>query len=112
MGENSWTPRPIIGHNLAYFELDSLLSGESELPLTYGGTQELSLRPGVSHAGETYIMLGSASGTLAGVPIPGTSLVVPLVPDAYTTFLLTSPGASNVMKGGIGVIDADGFAQS
>ena len=56
-----------------------------------GGTQSLALRMGPSFAGQLYVTLGSLSGTSPGFTAQG--VAIPINPDAYTLFTLTSTGA-------------------
>ncbi len=77
----------------------------TQVSLIDGGVQNLFIQAGDDHAGETFVMLGSLSGTSPGVPFG--DLTVPLVVDAYTTSLLAAPSGS-LLSPVIGVLDADG----
>ena len=54
-----------------------------------------------------YVLLGSLSGTTPGIPIG--LLVLPLNPDAYLTFTLTSPNTPP-LGNSLGLLDAFGEA--
>jgi hypothetical protein len=59
-----------------------------------------------SASGSLYLVLGSASGTGAGLPLaPG--VVLFLEPDAYTSLWLAGPTASPFVNG-LGLLDAEG----
>jgi hypothetical protein len=68
-----------------------LFGDKTALSLSAGGTLAFALQAGVGEAGKLYLMLGSASGTLPGLPIDG--LVLPLNFDAYFLYTLTTPNA-------------------
>ena len=75
--------------------------------LSSGATRSLLLAGGPSAAGQTYVVLGSATGTAPGVAVD--SVVLPLVADAYSTVTLTNanqPPFGNTL----GVLDAAGQA--
>jgi len=88
---------------------DFAASGDS-LSVSLGGTQSLFLRPGASHAFESYFVLGSLTGTSPGLPLPGTALTLPLVLDGYFLFTLTDPAANALLPGHFGLLDANGQA--
>lgn len=74
-----------------------------------GGVQNLALDAGSDHAGNTYLVLGSRSGTAPGVPLDG--VTVPLVLDGYT--LNTIAGANGaVFQNTLGVLGGCGRAQA
>ena len=72
-----------------------------------GGVQRLNVELGAAHAGELYLVLGSATGIEPQVPLG--PLALPLVPDAYTSWVLASGGGP---MGGdfLGLLDANGHA--
>ncbi len=77
------------------------------LPAAAGGTQVLAIRAGAAHAGGTFLVLGSASGTLPGVEIG--ALTLPLNADDYT--LLTAGLANGPhFQGTFGALDDRGAA--
>ncbi|MEZ5967409.1 MAG: hypothetical protein R3F56_26465 [Planctomycetota bacterium] len=76
------------------------------LSLQRGGTQAFTLDAGSASAGRGYLLLGSASGT-AGFTFRG--LNVPLTPDGYFAFTLTSPNTFP-LTASLGNLDAAGQA--
>lgn len=79
----------------------------NEISLRMGGEQILGLLPGAEHAGRSYVMLGSMSGTSPGFFVQG--FHVPLNPDPYLVFTYTRPTAP-FFVGFIGELDALGRA--
>ncbi|QDU66198.1 right-handed parallel beta-helix repeat-containing protein [Engelhardtia mirabilis] len=79
----------------------------SSISTAVGGVQELSLLLGAAYAGDTYVLLGSLSGTQPGLVLDG--LTLPLNPDAYTIGTLTAPAAFG-LSGTTGLLDGDGSA--
>ena len=71
-----------------------------------GGTVGFQIRVGPNHAGESYLMVASGSGTSPGVTIAG-GVHVPLNPDFWTT-LSISFANSAIFPGSAGVLDAKG----
>lgn len=69
--------------------------------------QSWQIEAGAAQAGRVYLVLGSLSGTAPGVLLDGH--VLPLVPDAYTTYTLTAPNQVPLF-GTLGVLDANGSA--
>lgn len=65
---------------------DSLLADRYALSESAGGTIDFSLNAGMSNAGRKYILLGSASGTSPGYPLPG-GMVLPLNWDVLTDII-------------------------
>lgn len=97
-------------------EIDDVLWGGSVAPLradvdqvslTAAGAQTFSLYAGQEHAGRTFLLLGSASGTEPGIPLDGHTL--PLAVDAYTFQTLLQPNSPPVANN-LGVLDAVGSA--
>ena len=95
---------------LGIYEGHTLYHGAPTISAQNGGSQELFLRAGAQHAGELYVMLGSASGTSPGIVVDADEgLVLPLVPDGYTQLLLKAAGAG-LVNPFVGVLDAEGAA--
>ncbi|MEM7204359.1 MAG: VCBS repeat-containing protein [Planctomycetota bacterium] len=69
-------------------------------------TQSMSLSAPAALAGETYLILGTLSGTTPGLSLLGQHL--PLNPDAYTTF--TASGVPGLLVPGGGTLSATGQA--
>ncbi|MEZ5963422.1 MAG: immunoglobulin domain-containing protein [Planctomycetota bacterium] len=77
--------------------------------LTTGGSVPMHLDASAAHAGATYIVLGSLSGSVPGTLITP-SLRVPLNFDLYTSFFLQVPNALIVPS--VGVLDGNGRADT
>ncbi|HKX46958.1 MAG TPA: FG-GAP repeat protein, partial [Planctomycetota bacterium] len=86
-------------------ECQPLSASGSAISIAAGGSVALVLDAGPSHAGEFFLVLGSASGTVPGIPVDGQ--VLPLNLDAY--LLLTLQGGGPIV-GGFGLLDAEGRA--
>ena len=83
---------------------DTLSHRGAEVSAVAGGAQDLDLDAGAGHAGETYLLLGSLSGTVPGLPLGGVTL--PLNSDAYFAFTAANPGVPIV--GAVGALDGAG----
>jgi hypothetical protein len=59
-----------------------------EISAAAGGTAEFTLMAGLENASRNYLLLGSASGTSPGFPLPGGLVTVPLNWDAFTHMVL------------------------
>jgi len=68
---------------------DYLQVDVSNISLSAGGTAQLSLDAGMSHAGETYVVLGSNTGTAPG--LNGRGLHLDLNDGPYFQLTLTNP---------------------
>jgi hypothetical protein len=77
----------------------------TQLSVSAGGTQNLTMTVGVTHAAKSYLILGSATGTAPGFPYAGQ--LVPLNPDAYMVFTLLNPNTPPLLGSG-GLLDAFG----
>jgi len=75
------------------------------LSLATGGVQNFALDFGPTHAGDTYVLLGSVSGSTPGMQLDGVAL--PLVFDGYTDFTLSN-NFKPPFAGGVGLLDAGG----
>jgi len=62
---------------------ESLYADATTLSESTGGIVNFTLNSGSTHAGRTYFMLGSVTGTSPGFPLPG-GLVLPLNWDIFT----------------------------
>ncbi|HKX45368.1 MAG TPA: integrin alpha [Planctomycetota bacterium] len=91
----------------AYSTRPLTLSTKAPWITAAGGVQRLNVELGAAHAGELYLVLGSATGIEPQVPLGPLSL--PLVPDAYTSWVLASGGGP---MGGdfLGLLDVNGHA--
>lgn len=79
------------------------------LPALDGGVQALKLDAPVAHAGRTYLVLGSLSGTQPGLALGPWTL--PLNPDAYFYLVLKEPGQPPA-SAFLGVLDVAGDAEA
>lgn len=87
-----------------------LLSVDAQsLSISTGGVQALSLHAGPSHAGDSYWMLGSITGSSPG--IGAGSVQIPLNPDAYFLITATTP-TSGAVSPALGVLGPQGDAQA
>jgi hypothetical protein len=77
------------------------------LSLKRAGIQTLHVNAGKQHAGRSYWLFGSATGTLPGVNLG--NLHVPLNPDVYTNFTIGNAN-STILKSTRGTLDANGRA--
>lgn len=66
------------------FETDA-----DELQESAGGTIQFALRPGLVHLNRNYLILGSASGTEPGIPLPGGTTILPLNRDWFTPIVMS-----------------------
>jgi hypothetical protein len=70
-----------------------------------GGLQSLRLNAGPAHAGQIYVVIGGASGTMPGANFG--PFHVPLNLDAYTTFTLANVNVGPFVNT-FGILDANG----
>jgi hypothetical protein len=75
-----------------------------------GGAQTLFLDAGHLHAGTFYWLLGSASGSVPGVPL-ASGLVLPLNPDAYLNYTFAHANLPP-LSGSLGLLDLHGLASA
>lgn len=85
----------------------SLIGQGTEVSVSAGGTQSLHLGACPSHAGDLFVVAGSATGAIPGFVFAG--LPVPLNPDAYFLHTVNHVGAAPLVDG-LGILDADGRA--
>ena len=74
-----------------------------------GGAQLLFLNAGSANAGDLYLMLGSTSGTVPGLPTGFGGQVLPLNFDSYLELLLASPSPV-FLQDSLGPLDPSGRA--
>lgn len=70
----------------------TLTADVSQLSVATGGTQTFALDAGSGHASETYLLLGSTSGTTPGLSVDGH--VLPLNSDPYFLHTLLHPNGA------------------
>jgi hypothetical protein len=86
----------------------SLWSVPQLLSVSAGGVVNLPIEAGVERAGETYMLVGSTSGSEPGIPIDG--FVVPLtIPDFYFDYTLLNPNQLPLSQS-FGTLDSQGAA--
>jgi hypothetical protein len=85
----------------------TMLGVPDQLSVSAGGSQVLSMDVDDSHAGKSYQVLGTASGTTPGFPYTGQ--VIPLNPDGYTIFTLLNPNTPPLSGSG-GILNSLGQA--
>jgi len=76
-----------------------------------GGRVGIHVAAGEENAGRNYLILGSASGTAGGIPLPGGKETLPLTWDAFTELVLAYLN-SPIFKGFLGKLDANGGAEA
>ncbi|RKY21176.1 MAG: hypothetical protein DRQ55_05215 [Planctomycetota bacterium] len=76
-----------------------------------GGTVDLMLDAGSAFAGRSYVLLGTASGSAPGTPLPGGLVSLPLNFD-WLTFLLIDNLNTPLFTHFSGVLDASGRASA
>lgn len=79
------------------FTMQSLLIWPPVVQASTGGKVTFDMRFDAAHAGTGYWVFGSVTGTRPGVSLQG--VLIPLQPDAYTTFLLAvtyAPGVKDL----------------
>ncbi len=94
--------------DVIYPQPDSLQAGPRLISLATGGTQALALDATIDHTGELYVLLGSASGIGNGSLFE--NVLIPLVPDEYTTATLL--GQTPHFVNGVGFLDENGQASA
>ncbi len=99
------TTAPGRVHLFSYDGGAHLNGASSSVALGAGGAQAMQLGACAQHAGDFYLLLGSATGIEPGVPLG--NAVLPLLPDAYLAQTLSQPNSS-ILQGSLGVLDAWG----
>ena len=94
-----------IADSTAYVFDPSLLASPAELSLASGGTQSLALQAGSERAGELYLVVGSATGSVPG--LSAAPIFLPLNWDAYSALSLSQAG-QGIFGGTVGFLDAQG----
>jgi hypothetical protein len=87
---------------------DSTFFGQpGAISVQTGGTFSMALNGGFAHAGATYMVLGTVSGTAPGVSVG--SFLVPLNLDLYTEYTLSYPNVPPLVTT-LGALDANAHA--
>jgi hypothetical protein len=87
--------------------IGSLTVVPRKIPAATGGTQNLYLNAGLGHAGQNYLVGGSASGTNPGTQMG--AFLIPLNFDWYTDFTLANANVGYFVNT-LGTLDANGRA--
>jgi hypothetical protein len=91
------------------FDVRPLSSPTSSVSLSAGGSQPLEIDAGHLHGGESYLVLGSASGTEPGFTL-ASGIHLPLNLDAYFVHTLRYPNSPPLLDS-LGVLSPAGSAQ-
>lgn len=83
----------------------SLTVNSPTLSISAGGTQYLFLNRGPTASGDTYLILGSASGTMPGLQI-SQNATLPLNLDSYLLALASNP--NTLIANSMGTLDGNG----
>ncbi|GJM22821.1 MAG: hypothetical protein DHS20C15_27360 [Planctomycetota bacterium] len=102
-------PGPIDDVGVVEYRGTTLEACPPSIVASVGGTHTFSITAGAQHAGETYWMFGSASGTSPGLNLNGNNL--PLVVDVYFNKTLYQP-YSGAFTNFIGTLDPNGDASA
>ncbi len=90
-------------------QAQSLQTNTDSINVVTGGVQTFLLDAGPQFAGDTYLMLGTASGTTPGTVVAGLNL--PLNVDLYTRQTLVGPNQAPWVDS-LGLLDTGGQAQA
>lgn len=97
---------------LWYFHaLGPLSTDDNQLAASTGGIINFDLDAGATNANRKYIILGSATGTTPGFPLPGGLAVLPLNWDIYTDLVFAFINTS-LFHNFLGLLDANGQKQA
>lgn len=92
-------------------ECNLLRETTNELSIAAGGRDDFTLHAGAVHAGSSFALVGSMSGTTPGTPLDG--ILIPLNIAGDPWFFLTVVAANSpTLPGTIGVLDANGAASA
>ncbi len=85
----------------------SLAGSSSEVSVSKGGAQDLNIDAGSAQRRDSYLVIGSATGTAPGITFRGFPLH--LILDGYTSFTLSAPNTPP-LTASLGVLDGSGRA--
>jgi hypothetical protein len=94
--------------DISYYPNSSLKASTNSISGASGGSVFFRICAKTKHAGDLYILLGSLSGSIPGLLIPGIG-IMPVTPDAFMDFTLTQPNSPSLVKT-LGILD--GFGNS
>jgi len=83
-----------------------LFSQPYHLSVSAGGQVSFHIEAGAMRAGQTYFLVGSASGTSPGISV-GNGVVLPLNADPYLMFTVVNPNAGFLPQS-LGTLDSEG----
>lgn len=87
----------------------SLGADTDAVPATAGGTVNFVLEAGTVNGNRNYILLGSVSGTLPGIPLPGGIVTLPLNWDVFMNLTISLANTA-LFQDFLGTLDAAGSA--
>jgi hypothetical protein len=87
-GQDVWTPSHDQAHVIFFHALGPLSLSENAIPAGTGGSIDLALDAGAAQGNRNYLILGTASGTEPGYPLPGGLVTLPLNWDPITDVFL------------------------
>jgi len=112
-GKADWALRGVNARNTGVFGdklgKETLVADTYEIAQPTGGTVNLTLDAGPSHANRYYLILGSVTGTDPGFPLPGGYATLPLNWDVFTDFVLAFLNTP-AFTGFLGTLDGSGRA--
>jgi hypothetical protein len=111
-GRADWPMRGVNPQNTGVFGdspydrplwADTLMISEAT-----GGTVGFTLDGGKNNGSRKYIMLGSVTGTVPGIPLPGGMVTLPLNWDGFTNMILSLLNSA-IFSNFLGTLDASGL---
>lgn len=90
---------------------DALSADVDQISASAGGVVHFSLTAGAAHAGRSYLLLGSASGTVPGTQLPGGLAVLPLNWDLFMSLVIGQLNTA-VFSNFLGSLDGNGSANA
>ncbi|MEZ5978770.1 MAG: hypothetical protein R3F34_11175 [Planctomycetota bacterium] len=99
------------GGSVQAFELPTFEAEKPLLDPVAGDSLTLLMNAGREHAGDVTYLVGSATGTSPGVPVPGTELVAPIVWDVYTEYVFLTSGGG-FLSSVVGILDGEGRGEA
>lgn len=94
-----------------YFDQLFLDASTTSLSASAGGSLDLILKAGAGNAGRDFVVVGSASGTTPGLPLPGGLVTLPINRDNFTNRSYRQAGSS-AFANFQGVLDSSGNANA
>jgi hypothetical protein len=91
----------------AELSADTLTGDADEISAALGGTVNFHLVAGSNNANRGYLLLGSVSGVLPGMPLPGGTTILPLNWDTFTELAIAHANTP-VFQNFMGSLDGSG----